>query len=874
MQAARTPRTQSLLAFVTGAVVCTSLVLLLTGFNLWRLRSQAMQNGLGSAAQYAGAFEQHLTQTLSVVDVNLVALGEQEVPRGSALDLTHNAPYLRSVSVMDTGGRVVGSSVPGNIGVHFDSSTLLPAASGPLPLLRIGPLLGGRDLFNASPIAPGSDAPGASLLALQRDVSRPQGGFTTLVATLNPDYFANYYARNLDSSSGEVELLRLDGSLLLSTAANFAPGSKPDTAILQMLEKAEAGQLEMAGADGSPRLAAYRVSRYFPVVAVVQLNQDGLLAGWRREARITLTTVLAILAIALASSTVYFLRVRRLALEREIGIQDINNQKYALDQHAIVSITDTSGRITYANDRFCTISGYSREELIGQPHRIIKSDQHPPAFYADLWGTITQGKVWHAEVCNRAKDGELYWVSATIVPLLGIDRKVHQYVAIRTDITDRKRIEMSLEVAKNQAEQANLAKSRFLANMSHEIRTPMNAILGLLTLLQRSGLNAEQLDYTDKTYSAARTLLRLLNDILDISKVEAGKLSLDPHPFRLRRLLADLSVILSSTMADKPVQLVMDTAEDLPEVLIGDDMRLQQVLVNLGGNAIKFTHQGQVTVHVRLLHLDAIHATLEFVVEDTGIGIAAEDLERVFDSFSQAESSTTRRFGGTGLGLSICKQLVQLMGGRIEVRSTPGSGSVFSFSLRLPLGASPPASDAGPAETDAPGPASGAPDVPAPNPAMPAATRERRLQGMRLLVVEDNRINQMVAQTLLRQEGASVSLAGNGALGVQAVADHPDAFDAILMDLQMPVLDGLGATRAIRQLPGGEHMPIIAMTANVMDSDRAACLEAGMNDHVGKPFELNHLVGVLRRLVRTGDSASSCSPPAAQTNATLPLAVP
>jgi PAS domain S-box-containing protein len=659
-----------------------------------------------------------------------------------------------------------------------------------------------------------------------------------------------------------------------------------------------------------------------------------------------------------------------LVRERETSRKALDDQKFALDQHAIVSITDSQGCITYANDRFCDISGYEREELLGQNHRIIKSGEHPTSYFESMWQTITQGKVWHGEVCNRRKSGEHYWVNATIVPLVGEDGLPDHYIAIRTDITDRKNIELSLQAAKNVAEQASLAKGQFLANMSHELRTPMNAILGMLKLMQATELNVQQSGYIEKTDGAARSLLGLLNDILDFSKVEAGKMTLDPRPFRIDRLLRDLSVILSANVGAAGIDVLFDIDPQVPRHLRGDDMRLQQVLINLGGNAIKFTSEGEVIVALRLLERSAHDALLEFAVSDSGIGIAPENQAHIFSGFSQAEASTTRRFGGTGLGLAICQRLVGLMGGELKLHSEIGKGSTFYFQIRLELDEADAApvstphpltaqrtlvvddnpkalalmvgmtrsmgwptevadngaqaiamverslSDANPyqvivvdwqmpqldgwqvcqriramvgrkaviimvsthgrervaqrsareqatlngflvkpltasmlfdAVTDAK--AASAQALMGANPAAPkAVAKPKRLPGMRLLVVEDNKINQLVAKGLLNQEGAEVTLADNGQLGVDAVALAPEGFDAVLMDLQMPEMDGFEATRAIREKLGLTQLPIIAMTANAMASDREACLTAGMNDHVGKPFELDHLVSTLLRL--------------------------
>jgi two-component system, sensor histidine kinase and response regulator len=395
-------------------------------------------------------------------------------------------------------------------------------------------------------------------------------------------------------------------------------------------------------------------------------------------------------------------------------------------------------------------------------------------------------------------------------------------VGFRIDITD-------LVNATEAAEAASQAKSRFLANTSHEIRTPMNAVLGMLRLLRNTDMTMRQRDYAEKAERAARALLALLNDILDFSKVEAGKLELDRRPFEVASLLRDLSVILSANLADKPVALRFDIDPALPPRLVGDDLRLQQVLLNLAGNAIKFTERGEVVVRLKLAMANVTDALVDFSVCDTGIGIAPEHQQHIFDGFAQAEASTTRRFGGTGLGLSICQRLVALMGGRIALDSEPGRGSCFAFTLALPLAET---GEEAPPGTDH-------------RPAPPG----QRLAGLRLLVVEDNPINQEVARDLLRDEGASVTLAGDGRQGIAAVVAADPCFDAVLMDVQMPVMDGHAAASHLRRELGLATLPIIAMTANAMPSDRAASLASGMNDHIGKPFDLDELVAVLHRHV-------------------------
>ena len=663
---------------------------------------------------------------------------------------------------------------------------------------------------------------------------------------------------------------------------------------------------------------------------------------------------------------------------------ELHSQKFALDQHAIVSVTDLAGNITYANQRFCDISGYSAQELIGQNHRIVKSGEHPPALYEDLWHTITQGKVWHGDVKNRKKDGTFYWVNATIVPLVGRDGLPHHYIGIRTDITSNKLLEEKLLLAKDEAEAATRSKAQFLANMSHEIRTPMNAILGMLKLLQNTELDKRQLDYTIKAEGAAQSLLGLINDILDFSKIDADKMTLETRSFRLDQLMDDLSNIISANLADKPVEVLFDIDPATPSELLGDALRLQQVLINLTSNAIKFTLKGEVVVSITQVARTPSHATLRFAVRDSGIGIAPENQQHIFSSFSQAEASTTRRFGGTGLGLAISRKLVTMMGGELGLQSTLGQGSTFSFTVTLPVvqqAADEPAqpqalpsaglrvlvvddnatarellgkmaeSLAWQVETTADGATALAlvqqrastgqlpfqvifidwhmpgldgwqtleqlqaagHQTPPPIVVMVTAhgrdalaqrssgdqallhgflvkpvttsmlfgavadalasrnqpvakpkpiARPQPLHGLRLLVVEDNPINQQVAMEMLSAEGAHVELADNGQLGVNAVhqAIHVGTpFDAVLMDIQMPVMDGYEATHLLRRSLGLTQLPIIAMTANAMATDREACLAAGMNDHIGKPFNLTQLVTLLQNLTQHNAPGTSTS---------------
>ncbi|MBO6781654.1 MAG: PAS domain S-box protein, partial [Rhodothermales bacterium] len=364
--------------------------------------------------------------------------------------------------------------------------------------------------------------------------------------------------------------------------------------------------------------------------------------------------------------------------------------------HAIVSVTDTKGTITYANDKFCAMSGYSKDELIGSNHRILKSGEHSPEFYRGLWRTIASGRIWHGEIKNQKKRGGYYWVTSTIVPFLGADGRPFQYVAIRTDITAEKKKEQELARAHEAAQAANTAKSEFLATMSHEIRTPMTGVIGFADLLLQEELDGKSKDLVYKIKSSTRSLLRIINDILDISKLDAGKVELEYIDFHLPSLIAEVVDFFSDDYLGEgpdPVAIQLDLPDDLPPGINMDPTRLRQVLINLIGNARKFTEAGTITVKCRLTDDGTGAPKLNFSVRDTGIGIKPEILGKLFTEFKQGDASITRKFEGTGLGLAICKKLVSLMNGEIGAASVYGKGSTFWFSLpykaaRTPVAAS------------------------------------------------------------------------------------------------------------------------------------------------------------------------------------------
>ena len=625
--------------------------------------------------------------------------------------------------------------------------------------------------------------------------------------------------------------------------------------------------------------------------------------------------------------------------ELEERLKEIAGYKRILDESSIVAITDLKGIINYANDNFCIISKYSRDELIGKSHSIVNSGFHPKSFMQDLWQTISSGHIWKGEIKNKAKDGSIYWVDTTIAPFFDLYGKIYQYVAVRTDVTAKKLLaqySISLieasrdplvtintdgkitdlnaamikvtgisrdkilgtffkdyfteptkafevcqevfdkgfvadypmvikdhkltdvlfngstykddrgnilgavivarditeqnknqselmeakvfaelatelaEVAKEKAEDAAKSKQQFLSNMSHEIRTPMNAIIGFTKVLLKTSLSDKQKEYLDAIKISGDALIVLINDILDLAKVDAGKMSFEKTPFKMASSISSMLHLFELRIQEKNLQLIKVYDESIPKILIGDPIRLHQIILNLVSNALKFTNRGNIIVEVKLLSEDDEKVRIAFSVKDTGIGIVDYKLEKIFENFQQASHGTSRLYGGTGLGLAIVKQLVEAQGGVIEVKSRIDEGSTFTFQLEFYKSKDVEVKENHPITVD-----------------------EKNTE-IKVLVVEDIPLNQLLMKTLLDDFGFQRDIASNGKVAIEKLKTN--TYDVILMDLQMPEMNGFEATEYIRNVMN-LTIPIIALTADVTTVDLKKCTQVGMNDYIAKPVD-------------------------------------
>ncbi len=578
----------------------------------------------------------------------------------------------------------------------------------------------------------------------------------------------------------------------------------------------------------------------------IALSRKGVFLG------LILNTILAVFIITAVVITMAAYYARLQASEKRFR---------RLYNNAIEGIFQSTadGRFLNVNPAMARTLGYeSPEDLLAKVVDIGRQVYSNPEDRRQVVNTLsTRGYLVGFETQFKKKNRELIWVSISAQARRDSTGEPLRFDGLIIEISERKQREKA-EREKEAAEMSARARSEFLANMSHEVRTPMNAVIGLINLVMKTSLNERQKEYMEKVKYSALALLRIINDILDFSKIEAGKLDFEYVGFTLQDIFEDLTIMFADLAAEKGISFLISVDDKIPPTIIGDPVRLRQILINLVANAVKFTEFGEVVVGVEpvpWLPSDIRmqnRVKLKFFVKDTGIGIEEQKIHRLFKAFTQADSSTTRKYGGTGLGLTISKHLVEMMGGALDVSSVPGKGSVFSFTVMLSISEDQPEKLMLPPELKIS-------KIPAADSSLSSQPETSR-EPIRILLVEDNKINQVVASEILRYAGITVDIACNGHEAVLAVQESEHHL--ILMDIQMPVMDGYEATRRIRKLhesmrtgksdAGTGRPPIIAMTAHAMSGDRQKCIDAGMDDYLPKPIETDKLFKMIEKWVPNG----------------------
>ncbi len=512
-------------------------------------------------------------------------------------------------------------------------------------------------------------------------------------------------------------------------------------------------------------------------------------------------------------------------LEHEIRLTSERFTSLFYNSPISMTITDmATGNFVMANNAFLDTFGFSSEEIIGENAERFDFVVDPRDIVLLSEELMKTRKILNRELAVRKRNGEEF-IALCSLEIIDVDGHA-QVMSAFQDITKQKRVELTLQEAKKEAEAATLAKSSFLANMSHEIRTPLNAMLGFGDLLSKTDLNNLQREYLDAIETSGKNLLSIINDILDFSKIEAGMFSIEKTPFSVQQALHSVNTMFFDRAQSKGLKLFKSVDPKMPTLVNGDPTRFTQIMINLIGNAIKFTNKGSVSVECQVEKLTATEVTVKISVADTGIGIASNKLDSIFNRFTQAEDNTTRNFGGTGLGLSIAKKLVELQGGELWVKSKPDEGSEFGFHLTYEISESKEYThkEASPPDT----------------------SRSEKFKGKRVLIVEDNLLNLKLASTLLSAEGFEVDSAANGQLAIDKLKEL--AFDIVLMDIQMPVMDGYEATQELRKSLNLQ-VPVIAMTANALAGERERCINSGMNEYITKPFKTQELFELIGRLL-------------------------
>ncbi len=801
---------------------------------------------------------QRSLQTVTLVISNL-DVGDPSIdrfPDGAIQESIRGYSIIRGVAITDLNGVIRYSSYASeDVGRSVADYDFFRAARlADAVEIDIGSPVPGRSFASVD-----SGTSRSSFIPVIRPLTGPGGKIVGYaIAQLNTSAIRLQYVPLVRDFGAHIHLLTYTGIPLVASDQDAAGRVDPalsEPIFTRFLPNREKGSYEVSVPQGGPHLVSFRVTRTWPIVVVAALNKASALRPWQQEVLIIGTsTLLFMLLVGLAIIVIF----RQLLV-----IRSQQENVRAAAETARSSRAQLELAINAISDGLCVFDSDGRLVLCNRPYRRMYADSadliHVGARYEDILragaargqylDAIEHPEAWLADRLERAKsprepfeerltDGRWIRVLDRIAPN-------GWTVGLRTDITQQKDREAELTAAREAADKANAAKSTFLAQMTHEIRTPMNGIIGMSGLLLDTPLTEDQRKSVQLIGNSAEALLRLINDILDFSRLEAGKLTVETVSFDLIEALETVVGLVASDARIKGLPIQIEIAADVPTWLRGDEGRLRQVLLNLLGNAVKFTEHGRIDIRVTK------HAPgwLQFTVEDTGIGIPAEALPRLFRQFEQAEASTHRRYGGSGLGLAISRRLVEALGGEIGVESRLGHGSSFWF--RLPLA---PSEDARKRVTSQMAPE------------LPKAAGRR----LRILVAEDNQTNQRVIRGLLDRLGHYSDLVSDGAEAVHAVETAP--YDLVLMDIRMPGMDGIEASRAIRSLPGAAgRVPIFAVTANVMDGDEQVYRSIGINGVLPKPIQPRQLAELLQSAIDQAEPAPARLAPA---SALVPVPVP
>jgi PAS domain S-box-containing protein len=811
-------------------VAAAAILLGVLGLTSWRLldtRAMAIESAYQGSQNLASTLEVEIRRDLETYALSLEAVAEGlQLP-----DLDRLSPKLRDLLLFDNS-----SHAPqyGSILVLDENGRVKLASTARLPP---GTDFSNRDFFmrhrNNPDLGIRISAPyyqtldGDALIVLSRRLNHADGSFAGVVTgALRLNYVEQLF-RGIKIDNGMwITLLMTDGTIIARAPHRDGDVGRniKNAPILDHFVRARAGQYESRSIENADqRLYVYKQIGDMPLLISVSVPTDAVLVDWWHKAVIIGALVAGFFVVVCMIGWMLYCELARRARAERLARDNEERYRLLADNSSDLIALTRDGKTVYMSPAARRLYGYEPEELLGTK---IEDRVHPddlPALEAAAEEVRVKGEALVVYRCRNKKD-DLISVEASWRRSPGSEGQSAALVVVARDVTQRVKNEEALRAAKEHADAANHAKSSFLAHMSHEIRTPMNGILGMNHLLMATGLNPEQHDYARTIGDSASLLLRIIDDVLDESKLEAGKVEIEYADFDLDKTLDDVVSILRPRAAQKDVRLGMTVHPSARGWFRGDTVRLRQVLLNIAGNAVKFTDRGHVNINVAVPRALGDTAVLRFEVADTGVGIDPEAQSSLFQKFTQADVSISRRFGGTGLGLAISKQLVELMGGTIGFSSVVGEGSLFCFEIPLER-----------VEALAKAPEAAAPTASAPQ------------RALDVLIAEDNKVNQQVAQLIVAHAGHRVDLADNGRQAV-AAAQAKD-YDVILMDLQMPELDGIAAAKEIRNLPGrAGQVPIIALTSHAMSGTREEVLAAGMDDYISKPFDAQVLVAKLQHL--------------------------